>query len=173
MPSSHLILCRPLLLLPSFFPGIRVFSSELALCIRWPKYWSFSFSLSLPHFKKVFIYFWLCWVFVAARRLPLVMVSRGCSLAVVEDSLWWLLLGNIDSRACRLQRLRDTGFVAPWHVESSWTRDRTCIPCIGRQFLSYRTTRKAPSLCFYCCIFFKLFYPSLTQQSSKYTPPHC
>ena len=46
MPSSHLILCRPLLLLPSIFPRIRVFSNESVLCIRWPKYWSFSFNIS-------------------------------------------------------------------------------------------------------------------------------
>ena len=46
MPSNHLILCRPLLLLPSIFPSIRVFSNESALRIRWPKYWSFSFSIS-------------------------------------------------------------------------------------------------------------------------------
>ena len=46
IPSSHLILCRPLLLLPSIFLSIRVFSNELALHIRWPKYWSFSFSIS-------------------------------------------------------------------------------------------------------------------------------
>ena len=46
MPSNHLILCRPLLLLPSIPPSIRVFSSESALCMRWPKYWSFSFSIS-------------------------------------------------------------------------------------------------------------------------------
>ena len=46
MPSNHLILCSPLLLLPSTFPSIRVFSNESALCIRWPKYWSFSFSIS-------------------------------------------------------------------------------------------------------------------------------
>ena len=46
MPSSHLILCRPLLLLPSIFPGIRVFSNESALPIRWPKYWSFSYNIS-------------------------------------------------------------------------------------------------------------------------------
>ena len=46
MPSNHLIFCHPLLLLPSIFPSIRVFSSESALCIRWPKYWSFSFSIS-------------------------------------------------------------------------------------------------------------------------------
>ena len=46
MPSNHLILCRPLLLLPSIFPSIRVFSNELILCIMWPKYWHFSFSIS-------------------------------------------------------------------------------------------------------------------------------
>jgi len=46
MPSNHLILCRPLLLPPSIFPSIRVFSNESVLCIRWPKYWSFSFSIS-------------------------------------------------------------------------------------------------------------------------------
>ena len=46
MPSNHLILCCPLLLLPSIFPSIRVFSNESVLCIRWPKYWSFSFSIS-------------------------------------------------------------------------------------------------------------------------------
>ena len=46
MPSNHLILCCPLLVLPSIFPSIRVFSNVSALCIRWPKYWSFSFNIS-------------------------------------------------------------------------------------------------------------------------------
>ena len=46
MPSNHLILCCPLPLLPSFFPSIRIFSDESVLCIKWPKYWSFSFSIS-------------------------------------------------------------------------------------------------------------------------------
>ena len=46
MPSNQLILCRPLLLPPSIFPSIRVFSNESALCIRWPKYWSFSFNIN-------------------------------------------------------------------------------------------------------------------------------
>ena len=46
MPSNHLILCRPLLLLPPIFPSIRVLSNESVLCIRWPNYWSFSFSIS-------------------------------------------------------------------------------------------------------------------------------
>ena len=49
MPSNHLILCHPLLLLPSIFPSIRVFSNELVLRIRWPKYWGFSFSISPPN----------------------------------------------------------------------------------------------------------------------------
>ena len=48
MPTNHLILCRPFFLLPLVFPSIRVFSNESALCIRWPKYWSFSFSINLP-----------------------------------------------------------------------------------------------------------------------------
>ena len=54
MPSNHLILCRPLLLLPSVFPRIRVFSSELTLPIRWPKYWSFSFSISPSNSRLIF-----------------------------------------------------------------------------------------------------------------------
>ena len=49
MASNHLILCLPLLLLPPIFPSIRVFSNEVAVCLRWPKYWSFSFSLSPPN----------------------------------------------------------------------------------------------------------------------------
>ena len=49
MPSNHLILCRPLLLLPSIFPSIRVFSTESVLHIRWPKYWNFSFGISPPN----------------------------------------------------------------------------------------------------------------------------
>ena len=48
MPSNHPVLCHPLLLLPSIFPSIRVFSNESALCIRWPKYWSFNFNINLP-----------------------------------------------------------------------------------------------------------------------------
>ena len=61
MPSSHLILCRPLLLLPSIFPSIKVFSNESALCIRWPKYWSFSFSIS-PSNKHPGLIFRMAWL---------------------------------------------------------------------------------------------------------------
>ena len=57
MPSNHLILCHPLLLPPSIFPSIRVFSNESALCIRWPKYWSFSFNISPSKEYSVLIFF--------------------------------------------------------------------------------------------------------------------
>ena len=61
MRCNHLILCHPLLLLPSIFPSIRVFSSELALHIRWPKYWSFSFSISLSSEYSGLISFQVDW----------------------------------------------------------------------------------------------------------------
>ena len=62
MPSNHLILCRSLLLLPSIFPSIRVFSNESALCIRWPKYWSFSFNMSPSNEQPGLISFRVDWL---------------------------------------------------------------------------------------------------------------
>ena len=62
MPSSHLILCCPLLLSPSIFPSIRVFSSESVLCIRWPKDWNFSFSISPSNEYSGLIYFRMNWL---------------------------------------------------------------------------------------------------------------
>ena len=68
MPSRHLILCRPLLLLPSIFPSIRVFSNESVLCIRWPKYWSFSFSISPSNEHSGLISFRIDWFDLAVQR---------------------------------------------------------------------------------------------------------
>ena len=62
IPSNHLILCRPLLLLPSIFPSIRVFSNESALCIRWPKYWNFSFNISPSNEHSGLISFRMDWL---------------------------------------------------------------------------------------------------------------
>ena len=62
MPSNHLILCHPLLCLPSIFPSIRVFSNESALRIRWPKYWSFSFSISPSKEQSGLISFRMDWL---------------------------------------------------------------------------------------------------------------
>ena len=62
MPSNHLILCRPLFLLPPILPSIRVFSSESTLCMRWPKYWSFSFSISPANEYSGLISFSMDWL---------------------------------------------------------------------------------------------------------------
>ena len=62
MPSNHLILCQPLLLLPSILPSIRVFSNESYLCIRWPKYWSFSFNISPSNEYSGLISFRMDWL---------------------------------------------------------------------------------------------------------------
>ena len=61
MPSNHLILCHPLLLPPSIFPSIRVFSIQSALCIRWPNYWSFNFSISPSNEYSGLIFFRIDW----------------------------------------------------------------------------------------------------------------
>ena len=71
MPSNHFILCRPLLLLPSIFPNIRVFSNESALHIRWPKYWSFSFSISPSNEHSGLISFRMDWLDLLAVQWTL------------------------------------------------------------------------------------------------------
>ena len=83
MPSNHLILCRPLLLLPSIFPSIGVFSNESALRIRWPKYWSFSFNISPYNEHTGLISFRMDWLDLLAVQGTLksllqhhIMVSR-------------------------------------------------------------------------------------------------
>ena len=66
--SNHLTLCHPLLLLPSIFTSIRVFSNESALCIMWPKYWSFSFSISPSNEYSGLISFWIDWFDLLATQ---------------------------------------------------------------------------------------------------------
>ena len=76
MPSNHLILCRPLLLPPSIFPSIRVFSNESVLCIRWPKYWSFSFSISPSNEYSGMISFRTDWLDLLAVQETLKIFSN-------------------------------------------------------------------------------------------------
>ena len=77
MPSNHLILCLPLLLLPSIFPSIRVFSNESALRITWPKYWSFSFSISPFSDYSGLISFRIDWFNLSVPFLSSVYISLG------------------------------------------------------------------------------------------------
>ena len=78
-PSNHLILCHPLLLLPSIFPSIRVFSKESVLCIRWPKYWSSSFSISPSSEYSGLIYFRMDWLDLLAVQEILKSLLQHCS----------------------------------------------------------------------------------------------
>ena len=79
MPSNHLVLCRPLLLLPSIFPSIRVFSNESVLCVRWPKYWSFSFSISPSNEHSGLISFRMDWLDLLAVQGTLKSLLQYCS----------------------------------------------------------------------------------------------
>ena len=80
MPSNHLILCHPLLLLPSVFPSIRVFSNESVLHIRWPKYWSFSFSISPSNEYSVLISFRMDWLDLLA--------IQGTLKSLLYEKIW-------------------------------------------------------------------------------------
>ena len=80
MPSSHLILCHPLLLLPPILPSIRVFSSESTLCMRWPKYWSFSFSISPSNEHPGLISFRIDWLDLLAVQGTLKSLLQHHSL---------------------------------------------------------------------------------------------
>ena len=86
MPSSHLILCHPLFFLPSIFPSIRVFSNESVLHIRWSKYWSFSFSISLSNEYSVLISFKVNWFdLLAVQGTPKSLLQHHSSKASI---LW-------------------------------------------------------------------------------------
>ena len=87
MPSNNLILCRPLLLLPSIFPSIRVFSNEIVLHIRWPKYWSFSFSISPSNEYSGLISFRIDWLDLLAVQGTLKCLLQHLSLKA--SILWW------------------------------------------------------------------------------------
>ena len=102
MPSNHLILCHPLLRLPSIFPSVRVFSNDLALRIRWPKYWSFSFSISPSNEYSGLTSFRIDWFYLfAAQGLSRVFFNttvRKHKFFSAQASLWssshihtWLL----------------------------------------------------------------------------------
>ena len=104
MPSNSLILCQPLLLLPSNFPSIRVFLIELALCIRWPKYWSFSFSISPSNEYSGLISFRIDWLDLLAIQGTLksllqyhrsqASVLRHSSFFMVQLSHPYMTTGN-------------------------------------------------------------------------------
>ena len=93
MPSNHLVLCCPLLLLPSLFPSIRVFSSELVRCIRWPKYWSFSLSISPSNEYSELISFRMDWFDLLAVQGTLKGLLQHHSLkaSILQYSVFFMI----------------------------------------------------------------------------------
>ena len=93
MPSNHLILCCPLLLPPSIFPSIRVFSSESVLCIRWSKYWSFSFSISPSNEYSGLIYFRMHWLDLLAvqRTLKSLLQHHSSKAPILQHSAFFIV----------------------------------------------------------------------------------
>ena len=93
MPSNHLILCHPLLLLPPIPPSIRVFSNELTLCMRWPKYWSLSFSIISSKEIPGLIFFRMDWLYLLAVQGTLKnLLQHHSSKALI---LWQLGSGHL------------------------------------------------------------------------------
>ena len=93
MPSNHLILCHPLLLPPSIFPSIMVFSSESVLCIRWPKYWNFSFSISPSKEYSELISFRVVWLdLLAVQETPNRLLQHHSSEAsILQHSAFFIV----------------------------------------------------------------------------------
>ena len=92
MPSNHLIVCHALLLLPSIFPSIRVFSKESVLCIRWPKYWSFSFSISPSNEYSGLISFRIDWLDLLAVQGTLKrLLQHHSSKASIQCSAFFMV----------------------------------------------------------------------------------
>jgi len=91
MPSSHLILCHPLLLLPPIPPGIRVFSNESTLCMRWPKCWSFSFSISPSNEHLGLICFRMDWLDLLAVQgtLKSLLQHHSSKAAILQRSAFF------------------------------------------------------------------------------------
>ena len=93
MPSNHLILCHPLLLLPSIFPSIRVFSNESVLCIRWPKHWSFNFSISLSNESSELISFRIDWFDLLAVQgtLKSLLQHHSSTASILQHSAFFMV----------------------------------------------------------------------------------
>ena len=160
MPSSHLILCRPLLLLPPIPPSIRVFSNESTLCMRWPKYWSFSFSIS-PSLCKSLQVLW-----ITCESLLVTLLHYGSHSSRVTGSwfLWFKWLsksyGSLDILCILLIPLK-TGelwsylvnmleWMSKWgvcHLQNPKETARCCVPVIVVENLESLATQSCPILC--------------------------
>ena len=121
MPSNHLILCRPLLLPPSVFGSIRVFSNESVLCIRWPKYWSFSFIISPYNDYSGLISFRIDWfeLLEVQRTLKSLLQHHSSKASVLQCSPFFILW----SQSCLVQAI-----ISDFKIRSQYfTSSTVCI----------------------------------------------
>jgi len=121
MPSNHLILHHPLLLLPSIFPSIRVFSNESALHIRWPKYWSFGFNISPSNEHPGLISFRMDWLDLLAVQgtLKSLLQHHSSKASILLRSAFFI----IDTRICKTESLcctpeTITTLLSNYHIKS-------------------------------------------------------
>ena len=144
MPSNHLILCCPLLLLPSIFPSIRVFSNESALCIRWPKYWSFSLNISPSNeLQDWFPLGWTCWISLHSRAFSnttvqkhqflqcsaffMVQLSHPYNGKTIALSRWTFVGKDLSLPLNMLSRLVITFLPRSKHLFISWLQSLSAV----------------------------------------------
>ena len=170
MPSNHLILCRPLLLPPSVFPSIRVFSSESALPIRWPKYWSFSFSISPSNEYSGLISFRMDWLDLLAvqRTLKHLLQHQSSKPSILQRSAFfivqlshpymttgktialtrWTFIGKVMSLLFNML----SGFVIAFlpgskHLLISWLQSPSAVILEPQEIKSVTVSIVSPSVC--------------------------
>ena len=152
MPSNHLILCRPLLLPTSIFPSIRVFSNESVLCVRWPKYWSFSFSISSSNEYSGLISFRMDWLDLLAVQgtLKSLLQHHSSKASIFQRSAFFIV--QLSHPYKTTGKITVTGKVVHWFGQrQSITEVRT-----GRSSLRESTHTK-PGLFWVagqCLVFF-------------------
>ena len=170
MPSNHLILCRPLLLLPSIFPRIRVLSNESALRIRWPKYWNFSFSISLSNEYSGLISFRMDWLDLLAVQgtLKSLLQYHSSKASILLRSAFFIVqlshpymttgktialtrqifVGRLMSLPFNmLSRLVITFLPRSKHLLISWLQSASAVILEPKKIKSVTVSTASPSIC--------------------------
>ena len=170
MPSSHLILCRPLLLSPSIFPSIRVFSDELVLHVRWPKYWSFTFSISPSNEHSGLISFRMDWLdLLAVQRTlksrlqhhsskalilwhsPFFIIQLSHPYTTTGKTIaltWQTFVGKVVSLLyCMLSRFVITFLPRSKHLLISWLQSPSAVILEPEKIKTVTVSTVSPSVC--------------------------
>ena len=170
MPSNHLILCFPFLLLPSFFPNIRVFYNVSVFLIRWPKYWSFSFNISLANGYSGLISFRIDWLDLLAAQgtLKSLLQHHSSKASILQCSAFfmiqlshphittgktkaltrWTLVHKVMSLLCNmLSRLVIAFLPRSKHLLISWLQSPSAVILEPKKIKSVAVTIVSPSIC--------------------------